>query len=152
MAQLITANDGLSPYYTGLTLTRDLAQTIDDSTTTNLIWTVETQCQPSTQHSIITNPDTITVVYTGYYGYSVMASFVANSTGVRKLDLLVNGSIIHEYPINNTTTLVPTLFVNGVAYLTAGQTLTATVYQTSGGPLDIHGDLSCQFCLYKLGE
>lgn len=124
--------------YQGVLLTRTAVQTISHATETLVSWDAETH-DVGAYHDTSLQPTQI-IVPTDLGGtYNIYASvdWVANSTGYRWIEILVNNVAIAQ----NTRPTYPTdllsQFVSTSWILAEGDIVTIKVYQTSTGNLDI---------------
>jgi hypothetical protein len=97
----------------------------------------------------------LTALEDGWYTIGVSAEFVANATGVRLLQLKLNGTTyIASTLLPNAGASLPTrLPCNTVYYLVAGDYVQVEAYQDSGGNLDINHTqaYTAEFFMVKVG-
>lgn len=80
--------------------------------------------------------DVITIRKTGLYVICNKVTFASNATGVRRLDLNVNGVLEETHANGAFTGANLLLYMTTLRPLTAGDTLTSSCFQTSGGALN----------------
>ena len=111
--------------------------TISNNTTTALTFDSE-RLDSETIHSTVSNTGRLTAPRNGFYIASISVEFESNSTGLRVLAIRLNGST--NIAIQSTSALnglVTRLSVSAMYYLLATHYVDCTVYQNSGGNLDV---------------
>lgn len=110
------------------------SQSIPNSTSTTVIWNSKTY---DTHAALNTSTGVFTAPVSGYYRVTSMLEYAANTTGFR--DLSVNGVSIHFSPAGSLPS--GNHFFKGATtvYVNAGQTISITANQSSGGSLNIGG-------------
>jgi hypothetical protein len=97
-------------------------------------------------HSTVTNTGRLTVPAGegGVYTIFCTARFAANSAGVREIAILVNGaSFIARVRVAPASASDPTWFAYSTDYaLAAGDYVTLSAFQTSGGALNVEASVS----------
>lgn len=128
------------------------AQSIPDNTVTAVTFNAE-DVDSAGGHSTSTNTSRYTAVYPGWYRASPAASFAANATGARALEVSRNGTLI-----NGSGVIVPAM-TGGISHRMAGRTimsflnvgdyLETSVFQNSGGALNtaVGGVEQSTFCV-----
>jgi hypothetical protein len=120
----------------GVKVFRSTAQTIADATPTNIAFDMTAFDQGNFFDASV-DDETLTVPFTGIYHVTAFVEFETNTTGDRRLTIVVDGT-------NDVSaaTPAPNLPWRNVAtapmLLEAGTTLQAEVSQTSTGNLDIN--------------
>lgn len=71
----------------------------------------------------------------GWYVISAGCQWPSSGGGLKGINILVNGSLVFERSQNSNTTGSDTTKNSQVWYLAAADTITVTVFQSSGGPL-----------------
>lgn len=109
-------------------------QSVPNSTPTTVIWNSKTY---DTHGALNTSTGVFTAPVSGYYRVTSMLEYAANTTGLR--DLSVNGVSIHFSPAGSLP--AGNHFFKGATtvYVNAGQTISITANQSSGGSLNIGG-------------
>ena len=133
--------------WVGCVLTNSAAQSIANNTYTALTFNTES-LDTDGFHSTVTNTNRITIPAgkAGKYLITVMASFTANGTGARELFLLVNDTQPSGSATKFSTEDQPNASFNSslvgsiVLDLTVGDYVNASVFQASGGALNIFGN------------
>lgn len=128
--------------YQGVLLSRSALQTISHATVTLISWNAERH-DVGEYHDVSLQPTQI-IVPTDLGGtYNIYASvdWAANSTGYRWVGILVNDVMIARdigpaLPTNELTQFVSTSYI-----LAEGDIVTAKVYQTSTGVLNVLRDI-----------
>ena len=83
---------------------------------------------------------TLTIPSAGVYHLQATASFTANATGIRIIEIHVNGTLRASQSQQNIGGGTPDSLSTGCHRLcAAGDTVTFRVFQNSGGPLDLQG-------------
>ena len=143
--------------YTGATVTRATAQSISNGTWTNVLFGSEL-LKTGVTHSNVTNSERLTIVTTGKYFVFYTAIFAANATGIRRADVMLNGSTSFGlYSAAPGSADGTTLTLGTVYSLTASDYITLEVYQNSGGALNLQGNDSpasnttCSFGVFYIG-
>lgn len=118
---------------------RNSAQSIGNAAWTLVTFTVEDR-DTDTMFSTGTG-DRITVVTAGLYHVGFQVGFPLNATGLRGAQVCVGvvadtGSVARDVR-QPTTGADAAMNVSALVPLTAGQTLSFQVYQSSGGPLNL---------------
>jgi hypothetical protein len=112
-------------------------QSINNATETLITYDSE-RWDTNSMHSNSTNTGRITIATTGKYLIGSSIAFASNASGVRNSFIKVNGSTYiagwNVQAVNGDATFVN---VNTVYELTAGDYLTTTVIQGSGGNLNV---------------
>ncbi len=94
-------------------------------------------------------PTEIAIPYKGRYGIEIAVKFVANGTGIRGVELYLNGSLDDDCYVNAVAGGVKgttVKFYFETAQRQAGNIYTFKAYQNSGGPLDMQARVSIR-CL-----
>lgn len=133
--------------WVGCVLTNSAAQSIANNTYTALTFNTES-LDTDGFHSTSTNTNRITIPAgkAGKYLITVMATFTANGTGARELFLLVNDTQPSSTATRFSTEDQPNSSFNSslvgsiVLSLSEGDWVNASVYQASGGALNIFGN------------
>jgi hypothetical protein len=106
-------------------------------------------------HSTSSTTSRLTAPITGLYQIHAHIRLAANSTGVREAHLRVNGTTFIDYRNEPTPSATqPTIFGLGTQYrLLAGDYVEVTVYQNSGGNLNVTaaGNSSPEFAMCRTG-
>lgn len=128
----------LAPYGPAYgSMRQNAAQSIGNGAFTDLNWATRTE---TTAIGITLGSGGFTIIVPGLYAVTVSATFVANATGQRHLNLIHNGTTeIQGFSTNAVTgsdlcrMTTASTFKCGV-----GDTINATVFQSSGGNLNTH--------------
>jgi len=83
------------------------------------------------------SPGVLTVRASGYYSVAAAIKFASSSTGNRGLKVRKNSSCISAQFITNTTTNSCYISTATNSYFDVGDTITVSVYQSSGGNLEL---------------
>ncbi len=116
-------------------LERNTAQSIPNNAYTAIAWNGE---RTDTDGVHAAGSSQVVITQAGLYSISPSATFVNNATGVRAIQLLLNGSVLRNVGVGavsgfGTTIQTPTLYVQCVV----GDILTVEVYQNSGAALNL---------------
>lgn len=134
--------------------TRGSDQSISNSTSTDLSWTVE---NTDRQGMIAVTTTTFTVAsgYAGVWLLTCFAEYAANATGIRTLQLLLNGSTICEYRDDPVSIAAQPTAMNIMTtkLLVVGDAIKVQTFQLSGGSLAIDGTSKpCRFSGTRLSD
>lgn len=126
---------------------------IPDSSFTNLTFNSE-RFDTGSIHSTSSNTGRLTAPVTGKYLISASLAFVNNATGLRIAGILLNGTT--NLAAQSTAAFAGTsanFSLTTIYHLTAGDYVEVSVYQTSGGPLNVSasGNFSPEFSMILLG-
>ncbi len=143
-----------SPTFSGCSLTQSGAQTISNTTQTDLNFANET-FDTDGYHSTVTNTNRITIPTgkSGYFLVTARTAFAANTTGTRINWIIKNGTteistVYAGAAVSDNTSVVTSAIVS----LVAGDYITLNVYQTSGGSLNTVTDqFKTNFAIQYLG-
>lgn len=108
-------------------------QSIPDSTVTTIVYG---STESSSGVAVNLAAGTITVAKAGLYQIQGAVSYSANATGIRYANVMVNGTEQLASGIPGGTGGYPTAQVAGLKRLAAGDVVTLTALQTSGGALN----------------
>lgn len=138
----------------GARVYRTTDQSVSAVTESNITFDAE-RYDTNGLHSTSTNTGRLTAQQGGIYLIAATVSFAANATGFRALRLLLNGGtrIAEQRTAAVTDSGFPTvLTVSTVWQLSAGDYVTAAVYQNSGGSLAVQatGSYSPEFMMQRL--
>lgn len=99
------------------------------------------QAGDSPSHDAVTTNSRVYCRTTGKYDLLASACFSANSTGVRRVTLRINGgATLTQATANATSGISTTIAAGPIVYpLTAGDYLEMLVFQNSGGALTLNG-------------
>lgn len=113
------------------------AQSIPDNA--NTLVTMDTE--EFDNGAFFTAPSTtLTIPSAGVYNLQATGAFAANATGIRIVEIHVNGTIRAGASANSIGAGTPTALSAGCSRLCAqGDTVTMRVYQNSGAPLNLEG-------------
>lgn len=114
-------------------------QAINNDTTTNVTFDSE-ELDTGALHSTASNTDRITIPAGagGIYLVIGRVSFAGNSTGYRQLRLVDTGTDIHIVNVTPVSATDATLVeISTIVSLSAGDYITMSAYQNSGGSLNI---------------
>lgn len=118
-------------------------QTISDATATSIDFNTESDTwDTSALHDTSTNHEKIVLDSDGWYMVVANAVFASNSTGNRRMYVELNGKDGAGTALGSVNSRPDTAAVHGMSttvmhHFTSGDTLALTVYQSSGGNLDI---------------
>lgn len=147
--------------FSGARYYRATTQSIPDATDTNMRFNVgtgtgtqvyDTDGSTGTYHTD-TNDARFVAPETGKYHVSVVAEFAASAAGQRGLYLQVNGAgdYGHDFVDNPLGGFAARLSISMDLLLTAGDYVTAVVWQNSGGALNLTSGRPNAFSIHKLG-
>ena len=127
--------------FSGTLCKKSTSQTIPNDTVTAVTWNSEVY-DTDTIHSTSTNTDRFTIPTGkgGYWYISVFLNWNNMTTGSRRIYINKNGSEQLTARNDSASTGYWDMTANGVISCAAGDYLSVTVFQTSGGNLDIWGD------------
>lgn len=129
-------------------------QSITSATLTVLALNSE-RYDTDTIHDTATNNSRLTCKTAGVYAISGNVSFAANATGLRELDILLNGAtMIASKTVGNVGGTVATIVDVGCDYLLAvNDYVELRVYQDSGGALNVlsTGNYTPEFSMHFTG-
>lgn len=132
-----------SPSFVGCALTQSGAQSISNTTQTDLTFDTET-FDTDAFHSTSSNTARITIPSGkgGYYLVTARVSYASNSTGTRGLWLLKNGGTYLGTSFGQpvSTGDITTIQINQIVSLVATDYITMNAYQASGGSLNTATD------------
>lgn len=140
--------------FSGCSLTQSGAQTISNTTQTDLLFANET-FDTDGYHSTSSNTNRITIPSgkSGYFLVTARTAFAANTTGTRINWIIKNGTteistVYAGAAVSDNTSVVTSAIVS----LVAGDYITLNVYQTSGGNLNTVTDqFKTNFAIQYLG-
>lgn len=115
------------------------AQSIPNNAATVLTFDLE-RVDPFGMHSPSTNPSRVTVPEPGWYSVAGHVTFAFHATGYRRAQLSLNGVSALAYqqvPAVTDAGHNTRLSVNDVVYMNAGDYIELSVFQLSGGALDV---------------
>jgi hypothetical protein len=135
------------------------AQSITSATPTALAFNSERFDQAGnaadTMHDNVTNNSRLTCRYAGVYQITGNASFAANATGYRQLEIKLNNTTTIESSIDMTAsgTVASRILCTTLYSLAVNDYVELIAYQTSGGGLnvDVIGNLSPEFMMVRVG-
>lgn len=136
----------------GATLTRSAAQSIPNTTLTDILWTTETE-DTDAFHSTSTDTARFTVPsgLDGLYLVALVLGYTAHSTASRSAIIYKNTTQISDIGFPAYASPTPTLVQNTtVVRLAAGDYVKAAGYQSSGGALDLLHTRS-SLSVYRIG-
>jgi len=108
-----------------------------------------------TIHNISTNTGRLTCVTAGIYNIHGHVQFAANTTGIRTVRIILNGSAYLASQANHQSSAAVTdLSVNTIYSLSASDYIELVAYQNSGGALDVNAaaNYSPEFGMTYLGK
>jgi len=122
-------------------VSRSAVQSIPNDTQTTVI--MDGESLDTGSYFTLADPTKITIPKTGLYAVSVKFNFAANSTGVREVACVLNGSNFYFGNRKNAVgsssyTAYNWMNLDKLAYFTAGYYFEIKVLQNSGGALDIN--------------
>lgn len=90
-------------------------------------------------HSVSVNTGRFTIVVPGHYLVGACAQFAANATGYRSLSMRVGGGTVIASVLNTapSASIQTRLAVASIYHFAESEYVEATVYQTSGGALNV---------------
>ena len=128
---------GAMPYWE---MDRSTAQSVANNTTTTLTGFTTTTARNNTEALSYSNGVwTVASGESGIFSVAVYGEFAANTTGRRRLVITRNGNGIAGINISAPSAGAATLSASLNMYLLAGDTISTSVFQTSGGALDFTG-------------
>lgn len=129
----------------GARVTKSAVQSIPDATDTVVTWNTREYDSRGFWSSAATS--VLTARETGLYYLFASSTWAGNSTGIREIQLLVDGVILTEDRRTASAASQATIGIG--AYLKVGQQVSVQVRQTSGGPLDF--DTASHFGIHYFG-
>lgn len=138
------------PFY-GAKMYRTANQSIVNNTVVNITW----QALAYDTMGLITLPSTnIVIPATGYYAITPVVAFDTHATGYRQIAILKAGATLHIARLPPVSSGADTIFATHTEdLLTAGDVITISVRQTSGGNLNILSGITLSSCsVVFLGE
>ena len=136
------ASASSTPTFSGCALTQSSAQSISNTTQTDLTFDTET-FDTDGYHSTSSNTARITIPSGkgGYFLVTARVSYASNSTGSRGLWLNKNGtSVATSFGQPSSTGDITTIQINHIMSLAVGDYITMNAYQGSGGSLNTATD------------
>jgi len=138
----------------GARVTNSTATTISDNTFTAVPLDTET-FDTGNLHSTSVNTDRFTITVAGKYLIIATAGFVNNATGMRTLNVRLNGSnniIFNQDSSATVSTFNHLASSSTIIDLVASDFVSFEVFQTSGGNLDLNafGDFAPVFAIMLL--
>lgn len=119
---------------------RTTTQAITTASVTDVLFNAET-FDTDDMHSTTSNTDRITVNTAGVYIVTGNLQMAGNATGVRGIYIRKNGSTFARFFVTAVDALnLPGLSASAVITASAGDYFTCSVYQNSGGNLDVLAD------------
>jgi hypothetical protein len=109
-------------------------QSIADSTPTAITFDAE-DVDTYGGHSTSVNPSRYTGQVAGWYWAAAKAFFGANSTGIRRISLYVNGAEYSQVDVPPPSSGAATMSIIELVYLNVGDYVEAWVEQTTGSAL-----------------
>lgn len=106
-------------------------------------------------HSTSVNTSRLTLPVAGSYLVTGHGSFVSNATGVRNLDIRLNGAtVIASQLLPAASGIITTVSISTIYQFAANDYIELVAFQNSGGNLDINtaGNYSPEFAVYRLGD
>lgn len=152
LASSITRSDTASSFAPSARVFHNAAQSINNNTTTILAFNSE-RFDTDTIHDTVTNNSRLTCKTAGKYIVSATIGFASNATGVREVDVKLNGTTNIARRIENAVngdnhyTTVDSLYD-----LAVNDYLEIAVVQTSGGALNVlsSGNSSPEFGMVRV--
>src|SRR6266540_1593217 len=130
----------------------NIAQTLTTAVSLNLAFNTE-RFDTDTIHDTLTNNTRLTCKTAGVYEIGGSAEFAANATGVRSLQILLNGATaIVEQDITSTGAVVHRMSVSTVYQLAVNDYVELRATQSSGGNLNVNstGNHSPEFWMARI--
>ncbi len=128
---------GAMPYWE---MDRSTAQSVANNTTTTLTGFTTTTARNNTEALSYSNGVwTVASGESGIYSVAVYGEFAANTAGRRRLVITRNGNGIAGINISAPSAGAATMSASLNVYLLAGDTISTSVFQTSGAALDFTG-------------
>jgi hypothetical protein len=123
---------------------RDSVQSIANNSEVILQWNVNSYITNPSMHSTSSNPDKIYAVNSGVHLVTLNGGFVPNGTGQRHLAIRLVGGSTLAFEGQLGLSIEGNFFsLAAMVYLTAGQYVYATAWQSSGAALDFRYEVSC---------
>lgn len=122
-------------------VTRTSTQLIGNSTATPCSFTSAEFQRVAGDMWVVGDPTKIIIQTTGKYIVTGNVSFATNSTGIRSAALLLNAASLNplvETEVSAAITSTTNLCISSIVSLNAGDYLVLSVYQTSGGNLNVN--------------
>ena len=138
---LIAFNSGWVTYSCKVNGTGSVS--LANASLTDIPWDAEVY-DPAAMHSTTVQPELIRPPIPGLWRVNATGYFAANATGIRKIDVLVNGAVVSggSVTMNATSSDVAALSVSVDLKLLATDTVRIQAYQNSGGPLNFNRTLA----------
>ena len=113
-------------------------QSVPDATITAMLCGSES-LDNNGMHSTTSNTSRITAVAAGRYTFTGTASFAANATGMRRLTFRLNGTTEYDLVQVVATSVLSNVILSASRTFTlaANEYMEMTVYQSSGGALNV---------------
>ena len=122
---------------------RDSVQSIGNNTEVVLEWNVNAYVSDLGMHSTSSNPDKLYAVNDGVHLITLNGGFVPNGTGQRHLAIRLVGGSTLAFEGQLGLSIEGNFFsLAAMVYLTAGQYVYATAWQSSGAALDFRYEVS----------
>lgn len=122
------------PHY--VSLTRGAGQSINDSTETAITWTTQTVLTNTGMHSLVSNPERVTIVEDGIYLIVGRLNWAGSAVGDRYTGIRKNGTtIISQTRLAAGAAGVKTIEAVSMPYLEVGDYIELVAFQSSGGAL-----------------
>lgn len=116
---------------------RNSAQSIGNNTEVSLQWNVNSHVTDPGMHSTSSNPDKLYAVNSGVYLITLNGGFVPNGNGQRHIAIRLVGGSTLAFEGQLGLSIEGNFFsLAAMVYLTAGQYVYATAWQSSGAALD----------------
>jgi len=145
----IDANNGMSSLLVpAVQATKSVAQSIANSTVTAVTWDVE-NFDTDTMHDTATNNSRLIAKTAGKYAIAMYVAFSNNGTGIRYLDVVINGVTLVGKQVIPNATGTDHMSLASVAQLNPNDYVEGRVYQNSGGPINV--DTPSLITMYKIG-
>lgn len=128
---------GAMPYWE---MDRSTAQSVANNTTTTLTGFTTTTARNNTEALSYSNGVwTVATGESGIYSVAVFGEFAANTAGRRRLVITRNSSGLAGINISAPSAGAATMSASLNVYLASGDTISTSVFQTSGAALDFTG-------------
>lgn len=123
---------------------RNSVQSIANESEVVLQWNFNTHVTEPGMHSTSSNPDKLYAVNDGVHLITLNGGFVPNGTGQRHLAIRLVGGSTLAFEGQLGLSIEGNFFsLAAMVYLTAGQYVYATAWQSSGAALDFRYEVSC---------
>jgi len=145
----IDANNGMSSLLVpAVQATKSVAQSIANATVVTLTWDVE-NFDTDIMHDNATNTSRLIAKTAGKYAIALYVAFSSNSTGIRYLDVVINGVALAGKQVIPNAGGTDHMSLASVAQLNPNDYVEARVLHTAGTSINV--DTPSLITMYKVG-